>query len=69
MFALVAWAYRQGSKDIEQYLEQMGLWNLEPTVAGDLRRVETPLVAAYAELARGGAGAAGPLAGGTPAQG
>lgn len=63
MFALVAWAYRQGGRDIEQYLEQMGLWNLEPTPEGDLRRVETPLVDAYRELAAGGASAAGPLAG------
>lgn len=69
MFALVAWAYRQGGRAIEQHLEQMGLWNLEPTPDGELRRVETPLVAAYRELTAGGAGAAGPLAAGPPDQG
>lgn len=69
MFALVAWAYRQGGRAIEQHLEQMGLWNLEPTPGGGLRRVETPLVAAYRELTAGGASAAGPLAVGSPIQG
>lgn len=69
MFALVAWAYRQGGRAIEQHLEQMGLWNLEPTPDGDLRRVETPLVAAFRKLAAGGASAAGPLAAGSPPQG
>ena len=63
MFALVAWAYRQSDRQIDQYLEQMGLWDLKPGPDGDLQRVETPLVAAYRELAAGGAASAGPLAG------
>lgn len=68
MFALVAWAYRQGRERLEEYLEQMGLWNLEPGPDGDLRRVETPLVAAYRALTAAGASAAGPLAAGSPVQ-
>ncbi len=33
MFALVAWAYRQGTRDSSAYLEQMGLWDLSPDAA------------------------------------
>jgi len=51
MFALVAWAYRQGSKPVSEYLIQMGLWDLEP---GTLNRVETPVVQAYRDCVAGG---------------
>jgi hypothetical protein len=64
MFALVAWAYRQSSREPRDYLEQFGLWDLDPDPAADLRRVETPLVEAYRELVRGGASAVGRLAAG-----
>ncbi len=50
MFALVAWAYRQGKKPLAAYLKQMGLWDLTPT-EGQLARAPTPLVAAYRDLA------------------
>jgi len=59
MFALVAWAYRQGDRDVGQYLLQMGLWDLDPHA--ELRRVRTPLVDAYRALVEGGSAAVGPL--------
>jgi beta-glucosidase/6-phospho-beta-glucosidase/beta-galactosidase len=60
MFALVAWAYRQGKKPPEAYLKQMGLWDLSPVASGALERVHTPLVEAYRRLAadRSGPGVA-----------
>jgi hypothetical protein len=63
MFALVAWAYRQGKKPPRDYLKQMGLWDLEPGPGGELTRVHTPLVDAFAELAAGEASAVGALRG------
>jgi hypothetical protein len=62
MFALVAWAYRQGRRTIEQYLLQMGLWDLDP--ARGLRRVPTDLVAAYQALVADGPHVVGPVAAG-----
>jgi beta-glucosidase len=61
MFALVAWAYRQSDRPQRDYLEQMGLWDLDPDPAGALQRVETPLVGAYRELVAGGSQAVGTL--------
>lgn len=62
MFALVAWAYRQSDRPVEQYLEQFGLWNLEPTVGPEgLRRVSTPLVERYRALVSSGAAEVGRL--------
>jgi beta-glucosidase/6-phospho-beta-glucosidase/beta-galactosidase len=60
MFALVAWAYRQGKRPPGAYLKQMGLWDLRPSSTGELERVPTPLVAAYQRLAadRSGPGVA-----------
>ena len=45
MFALVAWAYRQGQRTLERHLLQMGLWDLDPTAR--LRRVRTQVVDAF----------------------
>jgi beta-glucosidase/6-phospho-beta-glucosidase/beta-galactosidase len=61
MFALVAWAYRQGARDARSYLVQMGLWDLDPDPGAALRRVRTPLVDAYRELVAGGSSAVGLL--------
>ncbi len=44
MFSLVAWAYRQGTREPGAYLEKMGLWDLVAEENGGLRRSETPLV-------------------------
>ncbi|HEY3496625.1 MAG TPA: family 1 glycosylhydrolase [Polyangiaceae bacterium] len=55
LFALVAWAYRQGGKAPGHYLKQMGLWDLIPNASGALERVPTPLVASYRALAAGAA--------------
>ncbi len=52
MFALVAWAYRQGVREPSAYLEQMGLWDLSPNAARTLVRAETPLVAQYRALCK-----------------
>jgi beta-glucosidase len=57
MFALVAWAWRQGRGELADHLEQMGLWDLDP----QLNRIRTPLVERYASLAETGAEAVGAL--------
>jgi beta-glucosidase/6-phospho-beta-glucosidase/beta-galactosidase len=61
LFALVAWAYRQGRRPLASHLLQMGLYDLEPDGLG---RVRTPLVDLYRELAAGGSRVAGRLAAG-----
>ncbi len=43
LFALVTWAYRQGTREPAYYLKQMGLWDLDEA----FERQPTPLVAAY----------------------
>lgn len=58
LFALVTWAYRQGTHAPEYYLKQMGLWDLDATLA----RVPTPLVDDFRQLTRGGADSVGALA-------
>jgi beta-glucosidase/6-phospho-beta-glucosidase/beta-galactosidase len=57
LFALVTWAYRQGTHPPEFYLKQMGLWDLDP----HLDRVFTELVARYRELAQAGVEGVGEL--------
>jgi beta-glucosidase len=61
LFALVTWAYREGRKGPDEYLRQMGLWDLRSTPQG-LERVPTELVARFRELVLGGAQAVGSLA-------
>ena len=46
LFALVSWPYRVGTLPLEEYLIQMGLWDLKPS-DGRLERVRTPLVDRY----------------------
>jgi beta-glucosidase len=46
LFALVTWAYRQGTHPPEYYLKQMGLWNLD----SKLERQSTSLVAQFRAL-------------------
>jgi beta-glucosidase len=57
MFALVTWAYRQGRRPVAEHLAQMGLWDLDRSLA----RVPTPLVDAYRDLVAGGSGSVGSL--------
>jgi beta-glucosidase len=57
MYGLIAWAYRQGKRPLDQYILQMGLWDLAP----DLSRVETSLVNAYRMIINGGLGSVGQL--------
>jgi beta-glucosidase len=45
MFSLVAWAYRQQHRPVEDYLLHMGLWDLSED--GQLERQETNLVQMY----------------------
>ena len=61
LFALVTWAYRQGIHPPAYYLKQMGLWNLQPDITGDMCRVKTPLVDIYRDLVAGGYDAVGHL--------
>lgn len=58
LFALVTWAYRQGTHPPSYYLKQMGLWDLD----SELRRLRTPLVEQYQALTNGGIAAVGRLA-------
>jgi beta-glucosidase len=60
LFALVAWAYREGRKEPGAYLKQMGLWDLKPSARG-LDRVPTPLVDRFREIVADGVATAGPL--------
>ncbi len=57
MYALVTWAYRQGTRDPAAYLKQFGLWDCDAA----LNRIATPLVDTYRDLVLRGAGSAGPL--------
>jgi hypothetical protein len=61
LFALVTWAYREGRKGPDEYLKQMGLWDLRPGPGG-LERVRTQLVDRYRELVASGTDAVGLLA-------
>jgi hypothetical protein len=62
MFALIRWAYLRGRHPAATYIEQMGLWDLEPASDGRLRRVSTPLVEDFRAVVAGGVSAVGPLA-------
>jgi beta-glucosidase len=57
LFALVTWAYRQGTREPAYYLKQMGLWDLDE----NLNRTATPLVDRYRELTGGRAQSVGQL--------
>jgi beta-glucosidase len=61
LFALVTWAYRQGRHPAEYYLKQMGLYDIQPVAGDPMRRVSTPLVEEYRDLARNGLHGAGQL--------
>lgn len=47
LFALVTWGYRQGTREPEFYLKQMGLWDLDTR----FDRIATPLVEQFRSLA------------------
>lgn len=52
IYSLVTWPYRNGTRPVEDYLVDMGLWDLRPGPDG-LTRVHTPVVDAYRrEVAR-----------------
>ena len=55
MFALVTWAYRQGTHPPEYYLKQMGFWDLDAR----LNRVPTELIVEFQRLVSGGSEAVG----------
>ena len=57
LFALVTWAYRQGTHPPAFYLKQMGLWDLDSA----LERIPTRLVSEYQALVAGGATSVGRL--------
>lgn len=57
LFALVTWAYRQGSHPPEYYLKQMGLWDLDAA----FHRLPTKLVQSYRALIEGGNRAVGSI--------
>ncbi|MEZ0172633.1 family 1 glycosylhydrolase [Microvirga sp. TS319] len=62
MFSLVTWAYRQGRRPVTDHLAPMGLWDIVPDEEDPLRRVPTPAMVAYRNLAKGGSDAVGMLA-------
>lgn len=53
LFALVSWPYRVTNRPAEDYLVQMGLWDLAPEPDGSLRRVPTALVERYRQHVAG----------------
>lgn len=57
LFALVKWAYRQGTRPAACYLKQMGLWDLD----AELRRWPTSLVDQFMTLTQTGVEAVGVL--------
>lgn len=59
LFALVTWAYRQGTHPPSYYIKQMGLWDLKADQS--LERVRTRLVDEFRTLAEGGSFAVGTL--------
>jgi beta-glucosidase len=59
LFALVTWAYRQGTHPPAYYLKQMGLWDLDEA----LERRPTRLVDCYRALTAGGVESVGRLHG------
>jgi beta-glucosidase len=61
LFALVTWAYRQGTQPPAYYLRQMGLWDLRAVGQGNLERIATPLVEEFKALVNGGADSVGRL--------
>jgi beta-glucosidase/6-phospho-beta-glucosidase/beta-galactosidase len=54
LFALITWGYREGRKEPQDYLKQMGLWDLVPR-GQTLERVPTQLVDEFRELVARGA--------------
>ena len=58
LFALVTWAYRQGTHPPAYYIKQMGLWDLEAR-GEDLARVATPLVDEFKQIVGGGSASVG----------
>jgi beta-glucosidase len=52
-FALVDWLYRNDHEPPDRWLVQMGLYDLSRDAGNTLRRVPTPLVERFRELARG----------------
>ena len=62
LFALVTWAYRQGTHPPAYYLKQMGLWDLKAAPDGNLERVRTSLVSEFQVLASSGTNVVGTLA-------
>jgi beta-glucosidase len=61
MFALVTWAYRQGTHSPDFYLKQMGLWDIDAAPSANLARVPTRLIEQYQDLAAAGGQAAGSM--------
>jgi beta-glucosidase len=61
LFALVTWAYRQGKNPAEYYLKQMGLYDIQPAPGDPMRRVKTPLVEKFKQLAAQDPGGVGEL--------
>jgi hypothetical protein len=49
LFSLVTWAYQKGKLERDQYLIDMGLWDLR-SGPGGLERVHTPAVDAYQRM-------------------
>jgi beta-glucosidase/6-phospho-beta-glucosidase/beta-galactosidase len=57
MISHIAWAFRQGTKDVANYVEKMGLWDLD--AKADFKRIHTPLVDRYKAIVAGGPPRAG----------
>ena len=61
LFSLVAWAWRQGHAPVQQHLERMGLWDLDPDPMAQLARRCTPVADRFAAMIAAGGASFGPL--------
>ena len=52
VFTMIDWRYRRSKRSVEHHLLHLGLWDVAYE-RGELERVATPLVQAYANLVRG----------------
>jgi hypothetical protein len=57
MTSIVSWGYRQGKRELNDYMVHLGLWDLD----SNLNRIETPVAKAYRGMVAGGTGVFGEL--------
>lgn len=59
LFGLVAWSYRQGTRALDTYIQQFGLWDLRRDANGELARLPTDVAEDFRALVSHGSAAVG----------